>query len=90
MFSFFGKKKDKGALFKNITRGVDPLTHWKMIAELGEGTFGVVHKVCKLRVHVLSLTCCRLRTSRQRKLPQPRSFQSSTRRISRTLSLRYG
>eukprot|EP00054_Salpingoeca_dolichothecata_P008757 m.49619 g.49619 ORF g.49619 m.49619 type:complete len:878 (-) comp17939_c0_seq2:243-2876(-) len=39
------KKKNKDKLFKNITRGVDPTTEWKIIGDLGEGSFGMVHKV---------------------------------------------
>ncbi len=51
VMSFLGRlfgspKPDKANLFKNITKGVDPLTQWKIIDQLGEGTFGIVHRVC--------------------------------------------
>eukprot|EP00052_Salpingoeca_macrocollata_P014150 m.110632 g.110632 ORF g.110632 m.110632 type:complete len:878 (+) comp19198_c1_seq2:156-2789(+) len=41
----FGKKRAKDKLFKNITRNVDPLSVWKIVGDLGEGSFGMVHKV---------------------------------------------
>lgn len=47
-FIFGGKKKkQKEKLFKNVTRNVDPLGIWKISGDLGEGSFGMVHKVKK-------------------------------------------
>lgn len=40
-----GKKKNRDKLMKNIIRGVDPSTLWKIVGSLGEGSFGMVHKV---------------------------------------------
>jgi hypothetical protein len=46
IFGLFGSKKSKkDKLFKNITRNVDPETLWKIVGDLGEGSFGMVHKV---------------------------------------------
>eukprot|EP00051_Salpingoeca_urceolata_P005131 m.70592 g.70592 ORF g.70592 m.70592 type:complete len:855 (-) comp14077_c0_seq3:55-2619(-) len=46
MFSalFGGKKRAKDKLFKNIVRGVDPATLWRIVGDLGEGSFGMVHR----------------------------------------------
>jgi hypothetical protein len=44
-FLFGRKKKQKEKLFKNVTRGVDPMGIWKIAGDLGEGSFGMVHKV---------------------------------------------
>ena len=32
-------------LLKNIEQGTDPGTLWQIVGDLGEGTFGMVHKV---------------------------------------------
>jgi hypothetical protein len=61
---FGGKKVDKAALFKNITRGVDPASVWEIIDALGEGTFGVVHKVRWMEVSAVAFTKGRSKTSR--------------------------
>ena len=53
----FGKKPDKRELFKNITRGVNPLDIWEIKGDLGEGTFGVVHKVC-ISIRLTRLCLC--------------------------------
>ena len=42
---FGGGKKAKEDMFRNITRNVNPQTHWTVLSLLGEGTFGKVHKV---------------------------------------------
>eukprot|EP00042_Codosiga_hollandica_P058087 m.871619 g.871619 ORF g.871619 m.871619 type:complete len:912 (+) comp59764_c0_seq3:839-3574(+) len=43
------KKKDLSHVFRHITRGLDPLTEWKVLGDLGEGAFGMVHKVENLQ-----------------------------------------
>ena len=47
-FLFNRKKKQKDKLFKNVTRHVDPSATWKIAGDLGEGSFGMVHKVALL------------------------------------------
>lgn len=32
-------------LMKNIQRDIDPMSMWEIVGDLGEGTFGMVHKV---------------------------------------------
>lgn len=44
-FLFNRKKKQKDKLFKNVTRNFDPSSVWKIAGDLGEGSFGMVHKV---------------------------------------------
>lgn len=42
------KKKQAKAmekLLRNVTRDVDPATLWEIVGDLGEGSFGMVHKV---------------------------------------------
>ena len=40
-----GRKGKDDELFKNIQRDVDPKSLWEIMKELGEGSFGLVHKV---------------------------------------------
>eukprot|EP00041_Stephanoeca_diplocostata_P025032 m.647185 g.647185 ORF g.647185 m.647185 type:complete len:868 (+) comp22655_c0_seq1:158-2761(+) len=43
---FSGRKsKRKAKLLKNISQDVDPSLTWKITGDLGEGSFGMVHKV---------------------------------------------
>lgn len=44
VFPFFSKK-DKKKESSNVIKGVDPNEVWELIAEIGDGTFGKVHKV---------------------------------------------
>ena len=42
---FSRKAPEKPNLFLNITKDTDPKSQWSIISQLGEGTFGIVHKV---------------------------------------------
>ena len=54
VFPFFSKKEKKKES-SNVIRGVDPNEIWELIAEIGDGTFGKVHKVGTLSNHSLRL-----------------------------------
>ena len=44
VFPFFSKKEKKKEC-TNVIKGVDPNEIWELISEIGDGTFGKVHKV---------------------------------------------
>mmetsp|Transcript_20452 Transcript_20452/g.53218 ORF Transcript_20452/g.53218 Transcript_20452/m.53218 type:complete len:855 (-) Transcript_20452:1536-4100(-) len=41
----FRKSKRKAKLLKHVVQDVDPEKLWKVVSDLGEGSFGMVHKV---------------------------------------------
>lgn len=44
VFPFFTKKEKKRE-YSNVIKGVDPNEIWELVCEIGDGTFGKVHKV---------------------------------------------
>ena len=44
VFPFFTKKEKKRE-YSNVIKGVDPNEIWELEGEIGDGTFGKVHKV---------------------------------------------
>ena len=43
---FGGKQRRLEKALANIEQNIDPASKWKVVGDLGEGTFGTVHKVC--------------------------------------------
>lgn len=54
VFPFFSKKEKKKES-SNVIKGVDPNEIWELINEIGDGTFGKVHKVSFLYLAVNTL-----------------------------------
>ena len=54
MASFWSKlfkpAQKKPKEYKNLTKDVDPNEIWEICGELGDGTFGKVYKVCRIRL----------------------------------------
>lgn len=44
-FLFGGKGRKREELLTYVTTDVDPSSVWKIVGDLGEGSFGMVHKV---------------------------------------------